>query len=187
MTDILIPVLFFLVIFSPVIYQLVLVLKEKKNGTGINFKRLKLILKISLASIILIAIFIAILSHTNYLDYKKPMTFDQYEDITFKDFKGIELFKKSLYGNERFAYIYTTIDYDINEDHILIQSFFHPSRSFVYDQQTYSEELLRHEKYHFKITELFTRKAKQEISILSYTSSSEVLDIIENTYLEERE
>lgn len=187
MTDILIPILFFLVFFAPVIYQLTLVIKEKKNGVGINFKRIKFILKTSLATFILFAIIIAILSHTNYLDYKKPMPFDQYEDITFEDFKGIELFKKSLYGNERFAYINTTIDCDIKEDHVLIQSFFHPSRSFVYNQHTNSNELLKHEKYHFKITELFTRKAKQEISKLNYTTNNQVLNIVEDFNVKERE
>ena len=50
------------------------------------------------------------------MNYEKPITFDKYDEITFENFRGLELFKKSLYGNERFAYVVTTIESEINDD-----------------------------------------------------------------------
>ena len=41
---------------------------------------------------------VILLSYTNYLDYEKPLTYDKVDKITFKNFREIELFKKSLYA-----------------------------------------------------------------------------------------
>jgi len=106
------------------------------------------------------------------------MTFDKYEQITFQNFRGIEFFKKSLYGNQRFAYVVSSIDSDIDKNSVTVQSLFYPSRSFVYKKNTNSKELLTHEKYHIKITELFTRKAKEEISNLKIFDTNKIKEIL---------
>ncbi|UII26141.1 hypothetical protein LVD15_23015 [Fulvivirga maritima] len=129
---------------------------------------------------------VGILSHTNYLDYEGPMTFDKYDEITFKNFRGLEFFKKSLYGSERFAYVYTSIDYEIQDNFVRIQSLFHPSRSFVYKKNSNSQELLTHEKYHIKITELFVRKAKEKVSELLDIESDKIRSIIRECDLDEQ-
>jgi hypothetical protein len=130
---------------------------------------------------------VAILSHTNYLNYEKPIVYDDYDKITFENFRGLEFFKKSLYGNERFAYVVTTIDTDISEEHVTVKSLFHPSKSFVYNNKINSEELLSHEKYHFKITELFARKAKERIAKINNFSKEKVEAVISNIINEENE
>lgn len=145
------------------------------------------IVKYSFMVLIPCLIGFGIISHTNYLNYEKPMTFDKYDQITFENFRGLEFFKKSLYGNERFAYVNTTIESEIDDNTVTIQSLFHPSRSFVYNKQTYSKELLSHEKYHIKITELFTRKAKEKLSNLNTFNENKIEGIIDNTRKEERE
>ena len=63
---------------------------------------------------------------------------------------------------------------------------FYPSRSFVYKKNTNSKELLTHEKYHIKITELFTRKAKEEISSLKIFDKNKIKGIIRDVKTKER-
>tara|TARA_R110001592_G_scaffold146888_2_gene371103 strand:+ start:3949 stop:4533 length:585 start_codon:yes stop_codon:yes gene_type:complete len=129
---------------------------------------------------------LAVLNHTNFLNYERPLTFDQYDQITFENFRGLEFFKKSLYGNKRFAYVVTSIESEVDYNSVTVWSLFHPSRSFVYKKNTNSKELLTHEKYHIKIAELFARKAKKSISQLSSFEKEEAVRIIKNAKQEER-
>ncbi|WP_375587415.1 hypothetical protein [Flagellimonas aurea] len=186
MNEYLIVIIVLLLYFSPIFYQLGVVLKERKKGNRKPFKRFLKIVKYSLAVLCVLIIGFAIMSHTNYLDYEEPLTFDKYEKITFENFRGIEFLKKSLYGNERFAYVVTSIDWKIENKYVIVQSLFHPSRSFVYNKNTNSKELLTHEKYHIKITELFTRKAKMEISQLDGFDEKRIERILEQIELDER-
>ena len=186
MNDYLIITLIFLVYFSPVFYQFYHVIKENKGGNKIPLKKFKKFLKYSVMVIIPVIIGFGILSHTNYLNYERPLTFDKYEQITFENFRGLEFFKKSLYGNERFAYVVTSIDSEIDDSSVTVQSLFYPSRSFVYKKNTNSKELLTHEKYHIKITELFARKAKERISKLNRFDENKIEGIIRQTEKEER-
>ena len=186
MNDNLIVTLFVLLIFSPAIYQWYLLLRERKSENKILLKKIIKLSKYSFLILLFISLIIGILSHTNFLNYEKPITFDKYEQITLQNFRGLEFFKKSLYGNERFAYVVTTIDSEIEDNSITVQSLFHPSRSFVYKKNTNSPELLTHEKYHIKITELFTRKAKQEISELKIFNKNKIKGIIKVAKTKER-
>ena len=59
-------------------------------------------------------------------------------------------------------------------------AYFHPSRSFVYNKKSLSKDLLTHELYHFKITEVFARKTRKEIienKISSFEKRKEILNI----------
>lgn len=156
---------------------------QKKEIAKKNILRLT---KFSFLILISASIVFAILSHTNFLNYQKPMTFDKYDQITFQNFRGLEFFKNSLYGNERFAYVVTSIDSDIDDNSVTVQSLFHPSRSFVYKKNTNSKELLTHEKYHIKITELFARKAKEKISNLNSFDADKIEGIIRDVKTKER-
>ncbi len=186
MNDYLIIILIVLLYFSPVFYQLYLLLKERKEENKKLLKRLLRFTKYSFLILVFTSIIFGILSHTNYLNYEKPMTFDKYDQITFQNFRGLEFFKKSLYGNERFAYVVTSIDSEIDDNSVTVQSLFYPSRSFVYKKNTNSTELLTHEKYHIKITELFARKAKQEISDLKILDEDKIEGIIKDVKIKER-
>ncbi|NQY44171.1 MAG: hypothetical protein HRT87_12615 [Legionellales bacterium] len=128
---------------------------------------------------------VLLLNRINFLNYKKPMTYDTISQISLNDFRGLEFFKKSLYGSERFAYVVTTIEIDIDKDSVSVYSLFHPSRSFVYNRKSKSEELLTHEMYHFKITELFTRKIKQEITLLKNSSEDNIDKIVASNFQKE--
>lgn len=131
------------------------------------------------------------LTRINFLDYEKPIPYSKIDEISFENFRGLEFFQKSLHGNKSFAYIYTSIEYYFEDNSIIIESFFHPSRSFVYNKKVYSKDLLQHEIYHFKITELYSRIAKQRIAELTAPSKSEIEKIIseikqeENVYQQE--
>jgi len=185
MNENLIAFLILFLYFSPLLYQLVVAIKERKRGNILPLKRFLKFGKYSMLVLIPCLVGFAVLSHTNYLNYEKPLTFDKYEQITFENFRGLEFFKKSLYGSERFAYVVTSIESEINENAVSVQSLFYPSRSFVYNQQTNSMELLKHEKYHIKITELFTRKAKEKLSKLNTFDQSRINGIIEAAREEE--
>jgi hypothetical protein len=187
MNENLLAVLFLLVIFSPVIYQLIVVIREHKKERQVALKRFKKFLKYSLIVFVLTASVIGVLSHTNYLDYQSPMTYDEFDDITFENFRGIELFKKTFLGSKEFAYVVTTIDLSIDGNKVTVHSLFHPSRSFVYDQESNSEELLTHEKYHIKITELYARRARKQIAQLQSFSKETIESIVKLERQNERE
>lgn len=180
MNENLIVFIFILIYFSPVYYHLYLAIKESKRGNRKYLQKIKKSLKWSFLILLTVTGVIAIFSHTNYLDYEKPIPYDKVEKITFEDFRGIELFKRSLYGNERFAYVHTSIKTEFQSDSLLIQSLFHPSRSFVYKKNNNSQELLSHEIFHFKITELFVRKIKQRISDIENPSDEQIIKIIDD-------
>ena len=186
MNENLIITFFVLLIFSPVIYQWYLLLKERKAENKNLLKKVLKFTKYSFFVLLFISSIFGILSHTNFLNYEKPITFDKYDQITFKNFRGLEFFKKSLYGNERFAYVVTSIDSEIKDNSVTIQSLFYPSRSFVYKKTTNSKELLTHEKYHIKITELFARKAKERISNLKTFNKNKIKGIIRQAETNER-
>ncbi|MBW8244809.1 hypothetical protein K1F50_18520 [Muricauda oceani] len=186
MSDNLIVILILFVYFSPLFYQLGVVLKERKRGNLVPLKKFLKIVKYSLVILFTLIIGFAILSHTNYLNYEKPLTFDQYDQITFENFRGLEFFKKSLYGNEQFAYVVVSIDSKFENNSVTVQSLFYPSRSFVYNQNTNSKELLTHEKYHIKIAELFSRKAKKKISELPSFDKKSINEILKQAKLDER-
>ena len=81
----------------------------------------------------------------------------------------------------------TSIESDFHDNAVTVQSLFYPSRSFVYKKNTNSKELLTHEKYHIKITELFARKAKEKISRLNRFDENKIEEIIRQAEKEERE
>ncbi|GAK91720.1 hypothetical protein JCM19297_1672 [Nonlabens ulvanivorans] len=84
MNESLAALLIFLVYFSPVFYQLILVIKEKRKGNVLPLRKLLKLVKWSLLIIIPIIIIFCVLSHTNYLNYEEPLTYDKYENITFE-------------------------------------------------------------------------------------------------------
>jgi len=186
MSDNLILTLIVFFYFSPLLYHLRIVISEYRKDNKVPLKKFKRILKYSFIFMIPLAVGFAILTHTNFLDYESPKTYDQFDEITFENFRGLEFFKKSLYGNERFAYVVTSIESKMDDNSVTVHSLFYPSRSFVYKKNTNSEELLRHEKYHIKITELFARKARKELSELKYFNEDKIESVLASIRLKER-
>ncbi|MCL6272707.1 hypothetical protein M3P19_01740 [Muricauda sp. 2012CJ35-5] len=186
MNDVLIVVLVLAIYFSPVFFQLSIVIKEKKKGNQLPYKKLKKALRVSLIILTPILVIFLVLIRINFLDYEKPIPYDRIEEISFENFRGLEFFKKTLYGNERYAYIVTSIELKYHEDYIIIQSFFHPSRSYVYNNATNSPDLLKHELYHFKVTELYARKARKLVSVLKNPTKNDIDKIVGDIWLKER-
>ena len=186
MNETFIAILIVTIYFSPVFYQLIIVIKESKKGNRIPLRKFLKFLKYSLFILIPLIIGFAIISHTNYFNYEKPITFDKYDDITFENFRGLEFFKKSLYGSKQFAYVVTSIESKIDDNSVIVESLFYPSRSYVYNTYTNSEELLSHEKYHIKITELYARKAKKRIAELDHFSTEKIEGVLKQIRQEER-
>ena len=141
----------------------------------------KSILKKVLLPLFIISVMFLALNRVNFLDYEKPIPYNKINQITFENFRGFEFFQKSLYGNEHFAYVKTTIEYEFENDSIKIESFFHPSSSYVYNKKVFSKDLLRHEMFHFKITELYVRIAKNKISQLSNLDKEKIKGLIQET------
>lgn len=170
-------------IYIPILIFYFLIFIKKIEMPNFNFRRL---LKFNLFSFLIIGLIVSLLSHTNYLNYESPIPYKNIDKITFKNFRGLELFKKELFGSKYFAYVVTSIECKKNEGSVFIEAYFHPSRSFVYNQNTNSDDLLTHELYHFKITEVFARKGRKKISELKKFNYDEVEEIIRKTRLEER-
>ncbi len=165
------------------VYCFLIILKESVKGKAKLLKRLFFGTLLFISPLI-VGFFI--LSRTNYLDYEKPLTYDRYESITFDNFRGFEFFKKSLYGSKTFAYVVTSIEYEIEDNTVSVYSLFHPSKSFVYKKNIQSPDLLSHEKYHIKVTELFTRIAKKRLSTIENYTTENVDLLIEKIKKEEQ-
>ena len=119
----------------------------------------------------------------NYLKYEDPIPFERWKTITLYDFKGLKRPGMTLDGSAEFAYISTSrkLHYTGNGA-ISITAYFHPSRSYVFDQQIRSPDLLRHELYHFCITEYFTRLLRRDIEIYNGNISHGVIDELNEKY-----
>ena len=120
------------------------------------------------------------------MNYESPIPFSQLDDISFENFRGLEFFKKEIYGVEEFAYIVTTIEIEHYDDHVVVESYFHPSRSYVYDSHLNNEYLLAHELTHFKITELYARKARKKIKEDTIHDKKNINLILKENWAQER-
>ena len=174
------------ILFSPILIDLIRLIYRIRLGQIPSKKLKKYLLRIGAFGFAILTITIT-LNHTNYLNYESPIPYSEINRITFENFRGLEFFKKKHNGNRKFAYIVTSIEEELNDEEIYIEAFFHPSRSFVFNRNSYSDELLRHELYHFKITELFARKIRKEISLLRIFDKQLIQSIIESKKLEERQ
>ncbi len=178
--DSIIAAILLFLFFSPVYFEFFKFIKEKKGNNKTDFKRLFKNITVGLIiSFFIISGFIITLQNINFLNYSSPKKYDKFEEITLEDFRGLELFRKQFNNTEKFAYIYTSIESNIDNDSIAIYSLFHPSRSYVYNRNSYNFSLLKHEKYHFKITELYSRITKKQLSEKTDLTTDSIKFIIE--------
>lgn len=128
----------------------------------------------------------AIVFHINIFNYHSPKEYEKISSLTLKDFCGLKPPGYTLDGKSEFAFIVTSIDFEIKDDEIVIRSLFHPSRSYVYNDRLWDNFLLRHELYHFHITEAFARRIRHGIKELrSNPAKNEIMAVIENFKAEE--
>jgi hypothetical protein len=128
---------------------------------------------------------VSVLFHVNILRYTRPIPFSDIDKITLKDFKGYRKPYQTLHGEKHFAFITTAISWEKNDKGVELQAVFHPARSYVYNDKIVDRFLLKHELYHFRITEIFARKCRQELSRLEGSLSeaviSEIVDVHEES------
>jgi hypothetical protein len=121
---------------------------------------------------------VSILIHVNILRYSRPIPFSDIDKITLKDFKGYRRPFETLDGEKDFAFITTAITWNKNDDGLELQALFYPSRSYVFNDRIVDRFLLRHELYHFRITEIFARKCRQQLSVVGKLPSDDTISEI---------
>ncbi|MEO8770350.1 MAG: hypothetical protein ABI402_09710 [Ferruginibacter sp.] len=132
---------------------------------------------------------IAALFEVNYLDYEMPVPYSKFNAITFYDFKGLKKPAQTLNGAKEFAFISTSRETRLTNDHTFIAiTYFHPSRSYVFNQHIRNAGLLTHELYHFHISEYFTRLIRKAVfEYQGNISQSAIDDIVEMYNTQENE
>ena len=112
----------------------------------------------------IILLSVAIAFDINYLNYSRPIPYSQLQKIRFSDFRALRKPGMTLNGVNEFAYIKTNrIIRNLNNGDVEITTYFHPSRSYVFENNIRDRDLLTHELYHFHISEYFTRLLRKEI------------------------
>lgn len=154
---------------------------RKLSSKELRFKKLRSTVNFLVLITGFTLIIFAICFHVNIFNYSGAKTYDQVNELTLKDFKGFKTPGETLHGSKEFAFIVTSIEYEINDDAVSVRSLFHPSRSYVYNEKLVDKSLLRHELYHFHVTELFARKIRKQLKELSAVpSNQQVREIIGN-------
>jgi hypothetical protein len=142
---------------------------------------MKLNLFLLLTAIVLLAI--ATVFEVNYLDYASPIPYEKINTISFSDFKAYAKPDLTLDGMKEFAYICPSRKMVYTSDSSVdITTYFHPSRSYVFNQHIRDQDLLTHELYHFKIAEYYSRTIRSEISNFQGRLSAAHLDDIFEKY-----
>lgn len=128
-------------------------------------KKVNVIIDSIVLSISIILILWSTLYNINFLQYKPPIPFNNWKTIKISDFRGLKKPNETLDGEKRFAFISTSINITKSRNNLKIESLFHPARSYAYNRNLFSKDLLMHEMYHFHITEYYARLLKQRIKI----------------------
>ena len=121
---------------------------------------------------------VSILFHINFLRYSSPIPFAEIDRITLKDFKGYRKPYQTLHGQSEFAFITTSINWQKTDKGVEVEAVFHPARSYIYNEKIVDRFLLKHELYHFRITEIFARKCRQELSQIKVVPSEDAISEI---------
>jgi hypothetical protein len=113
----------------------------------------------------------------NFLRYSNPIEYSHYNEITLKDFKGLKRIGENLDGSNGFAYITTEIKVYSDNDKYKVMALFHPSRSYVFNENTIGDKsLLTHELYHFQITEYIVRQLRKKFSEVNQIDANNLLE-----------
>ena len=183
------PHILILLFFSlTLIIQVISILELKKH----NFSSEKLPKITQKINLILLAIGTLMLSTAivydiNYLRYKQPMPYSEWKKIEWSDFRAIKRPKQTLHGNQNFAFICSEITFEFIGDMLEVSSLFHPARSYTFSEEVAGKNLLKHELYHFHVTEYWSRLIRKEVSLLKDKSDkSGVIELIEKLKRKER-
>lgn len=115
---------------------------------------------------------LAVIYDVNFLRYKAPMEYSSWKEITWSDFRAIKRPHQTLEGSVYFAFISTEIKVQQNPDKAEVRTYFHPSRSYTYNEKNAGDDLLRHEIYHLHITEYWARLIRKNFAELGRESDN---------------
>jgi hypothetical protein len=129
-----------------------------------------------------ILIFICILTAFSTSKGKEPIEYDEKQELTWQDYKG-----KPNRSSSFKALTATKISFKASSNgeilSLSIKNSFEPHSSWT--KNTESEVLLKHERLHFHISEVYARKLRKEILESQFKSSGQKL-ITEITKLYEK-
>lgn len=166
-------------------YDVVVWLNDRSiESPEIRLKRSRIRVQTTVLILGIALTLVSVLFHVNILSYSKPIPFKYIDKITLKDFKGYRKPFETLYGEKGFAFITTTLDYTIRENHLEVNALFHPSRSYTYNDR-FDRLLLKHELYHFRITEVFARKCRMTLSQKEMPSVETIENCLTQFYFSE--
>jgi hypothetical protein len=124
---------------------------------------------------------LAIVYDVNFVNYKAPMEYKNWQQINWSDFRAINRPNHTLYGSQNFAFICSNIDVSQSSEQAIVITLFHPSRSYTFSEESAGQDLLQHELYHLHITEYVAREIRREFSMLkSEAANTEFI----NAYLQ---
>ena len=121
------------------------------------------------------------LFHINIIEYHRPIQHADVATITLQDFIGFKRPNQTLDGSNEFAFIVTSIEYEMDDHQVEIKAIFHPSRSYVFNERLVDKFLLEHELYHFHITELHARLIRSQLAALNQMPTVNQVERIVNT------
>lgn len=141
--------------------------------------RFKVALWSSLAALVasIPLLLLTTLFNVNILSYRAPIAFSSGTSIDLQMFKGWNRPGGNLDGSSRFAFITSTIEYEMHKDGVEVEAYFHPSRSYVYNKNLIDRFLLKHEIYHFHIAEYWARTFRKRISEFDSKPSRQMLKL----------
>jgi hypothetical protein len=139
-----------------------------------------------LVSISLGVMLIVTMYTVNFIDYAAPIPYENWKKISLDDFKGFKRPFQKHQGSDRFAFIDTEIRLEpLPGGKWKVSTFFHPSRSYVYNPRIWYKGLLRHELYHLHVTEIASRQLRKKIAELGEPSNSTAHQLLRETYIDE--
>jgi hypothetical protein len=174
---------FFIIVFFGFFYLIMIILGISTVGKNLQpITRGKITLRINLVIFLsgCLMLAAATLFDVNYLSYKSPMPYSKWREITLADFKGLKRPDQTLDGQSDFAFIVSDVKVKRSDGIIAVTSYFHPARSYVFNDKLQNNDLLIHELYHFHITEYCARLLRKSIILSGKPISDKTLESMKN-------
>lgn len=166
----------YLVVLVPDVVKLIKLARKPSLDNQLERYIFRIHLIVLICGLSLTTVLIAF--EVNVFNYAKPIAYADRATISFDDFKGLKKPNQNLQGSNAFAFITSDIMISTSAREVRVTSYFHPSRSYVYNEHLEDKSLLTHELYHFDITELWARHLRAELSELGEYPSDGQLEAL---------
>jgi len=158
-----------------------------KQASSVNLPKVTLRVNGVIFLIACVLLATSIIYDVNFLRYKVPIKYGEWETIDWSDFRAIKRPKQTLDGSQNFAFICSEIVSEVTDEKAEVTTLFHPARSYTFNEEMAGKGLLQHELYHLHITEFWSRKIRKQISTLEgKAGKKEIIRLIEKNRRFER-